>query len=50
VSGGFALLRALYQWKIEHQKTKRCMKNLILRNMAGREGDAGRLYESGYKQ
>ena len=26
------------------------MKGLILRNMAGRERDGGRLYESGYKK
>jgi len=26
------------------------VKGLILRNMAGRERDAGRLYENGYKQ
>jgi len=26
------------------------MNGLVLRNMAGRERDAGRLYESGYKQ
>jgi len=26
------------------------LKGLILRNMAGRERDAGRLYGSGYKQ
>jgi len=26
------------------------VKGLILRNMAGRERDAGRLYESGHKQ
>jgi len=50
VSGGLALLGACCQWKIEHQIRKCCVKRLILRNMAGRERDAGRLYESGYKQ
>jgi len=50
VSGGLALLRAFCQWKIQHQIRKYCVKALILRNIAGRERDAGRLYESGYKQ
>jgi len=50
VSGGLALLRAFCHWKFEHQIRKCCVKGLILRNMAGRERDAGRLYESGYKQ
>ena len=45
MSGGLALLRAFCQWKIEL-----CVKGLILRNMAGRKRDAGRLYESGYKK
>jgi len=35
------------QWKIEHQVRKCYVDGLILRNMAGRERDAGRLYESG---
>jgi len=50
VSGGLALLRAFCKWKTEHQIKKCCVKGLILRNMAGRESDAGCLYESGYKQ
>jgi len=50
VSGSLALLRAFCQWKIEHQIRKCCVKGLMLRNMAGRERDAGCLYESGYKQ
>jgi len=50
VSGGLALLRAFCQWKIEHQIRKCCVKGLILRNMAGLERDAGRLYKSGYEQ
>jgi len=50
VSGGLALLRAFCKWKIEHQISKCCVKGFILRNMAGRERDAGCLYESGYKQ
>jgi len=50
VSGSFALLRAFCQWKVEHQIRKYCVKGLILRNMAGREKDAGCLHESGYKQ
>ena len=50
VSGGLALLRAFCQWKTEYQIKKCCVKGLILRNMAGRESDAGCLYESGYKQ
>jgi len=34
-----------------HQvRSATCVKGLILRNMAGREKDAGRLYENGYKQ
>jgi len=38
-------------WKIVHQvRSAGCVKGVILRNMAGREKDAGRLYESGYKQ
>ena len=49
VSGGLALLRAFCQWKIEHQIRKCCVKGLIMRNMAGRESDAGCRYESGYK-
>jgi len=44
------LLRAFCQWKTEYQLRKCCVKGLILRNMVGRERDAGRLYESGYKQ
>jgi len=37
------------EWKIVHQvRSARCVKGLILRNMAGREKDTGRLYESGY--
>jgi len=47
VSGCLALLRAFCQWKIEHQLRKRCVKGLILRDMAGSERDAGCLYESG---
>jgi len=50
VSGCLALLRAVCQLKIEHQVRKCCVKGLILRNMAGRERDAGRLYESSCKQ
>jgi len=50
VTAGLELLRAFCQWKIEHQIRKCCVKGLILRNMAGRERDAGRLYENGYKQ
>jgi len=50
VSGGLALLRAFCEWQIEHQVRRCCKKGLILRNMAGREKGAGRLYESGYKQ
>jgi len=50
VSGRLALWRAVCQWKIEHQVRKCDVKGLLLRNMAGRERDAGRLYESGYKQ
>jgi len=50
VSGGLAFLRAFCQWKIKHQIRKVCVKGLIVRNMAGRERDSGRLYESGYKQ
>ena len=39
------------EWKIVHQvRSADCVNGLILRNMAGREKDAGRLYESGYKQ
>jgi len=44
VSGGLALLGAFCQWKVEHQVRKCCLKGLMLRNMAGRERDAGRLY------
>jgi len=53
LSGGLRLLRAFCQWwKIENQvrKCRLCVKGLILRNMAGREKDAGRLYESSYRQ
>jgi len=50
VSGGLALLRAFCQGKIEHQVRNCCVKGLVLRNMAGREGDAGHLHESGYKK
>ena len=50
VAGDLALLRAFCWWKIEHQIRKCCVKGLILRNMAGRQRDAGCLYESGYKQ
>jgi len=52
VSGGLALLRAFcqWQWKIEHQVRNCCVKGLILRKKAGSKTDAGRLYESGYKQ
>ena len=50
MTGGLALLRAFCQWKIEHQIRKCCAKGLILRNMVGRERDADRMYESGYKQ
>ena len=39
--GGLALFRAFCQWKIEHQVIKSCGKGLILRNMTGRERDAG---------
>jgi len=39
------------EWKIVHQdRSAGCVKGLILRNMAGREKDAGRLHESDYKQ
>ena len=39
------------EWKIVHQvRNAGCVNGLILRNMAGREKDAGRLYKSGYKQ
>ena len=48
--GGLVLLRAFSQWNIEHQVRKCCGKGLILRNTAGRETDAGRLYESGYRR
>jgi len=41
VSGGLALLGAFCHWKIEHQIRKCCVKGLILRNIAGRERDAG---------
>jgi len=44
------LVRAFRQRKIEHQVRKCSVKGLIVRNMAGRERDAGRLYESGYKK
>jgi len=47
MSGGLALLRAVCQWKIGHEVRKCCVKNVILRNMAGRVRDAGRLYENG---
>jgi len=50
VSGGLTLLRAFCQWKIEHHVRKSCVKELTLRNMAGRHRDAGRLYENGCKQ
>jgi len=50
VSGGPALLQAFCQWKIEHQIRKLCVKGSMLRNMAGRERDADRLYKSGYEQ
>jgi len=50
VSGGLPTLRAFCQWKIEHQVRKCCVKGLILRNMARRERDVGRLYQGGYKQ
>jgi len=43
VSSGPAFLRAFCQWKIEHQIRKRCVKGLILWNMAGHERDADRL-------
>ena len=49
VSGGRALWRAFCEWEIEHQVTKCCVKGLILRNWLGAR-DAGRLYESGYRQ
>jgi len=41
--GGPASLRAFCRWNFEHQVRKCCRKGLILRNMAGRERDAGRL-------
>jgi len=47
VSDGPALLRAFCQWKVE-QVRKRCVKGLILSNMAGRESDTARLHDSGY--
>ena len=49
VSSGLALLRAFCQYKIEYQVRKFFVKGLIRKNVAGRERDAGRLYESGYK-
>jgi len=32
------------------QESAGCVKGLILKNMAGREKDAGRLYKSTYKE
>jgi len=43
MSGGRALQRAICQWKIEHQLIMCCVKGFTLRNMAGRERDAGHL-------
>jgi len=49
VSGGFACNeRFVCQWKIEDQVRKCCVKGLILRKMAGRERDAGCLFERVY--
>jgi len=31
MSGGLALLRAVSQWKIEHEVRKCCVKNMALR-------------------
>jgi len=42
------LMPAFCQGKIEHKVRKCRVEGLILRNMAERERDAGRLYESGY--
>ena len=50
MAGGLALVWAFCRWKVEHQVRNCCVKGLIPRNMAGRERDAGRLYESGYKK
>ena len=41
VTGSLALLWGFCQWQIEHQIRKCCAQGLILRNMAGRERDAG---------
>ena len=39
------------EWKTVRQvRSADWVKGLMLRNMAGREKDAGRLYDSGYKQ
>jgi len=52
VSGGLALLRFFCQRKIKHQVRMFCVKGkgLMLRNMAGRERDAGYLFHSGCMQ
>jgi len=47
-AASLALFRTFCPWKIEHQLRKCCVKGLILKNMAGRERDACRLYECGY--
>jgi len=47
-SGSLELLRAFCQWKVEYHVRKCCVKGFLLRDMAGREKDAG--HESGYKQ
>ena len=47
--GDLVLLQAFCQWKVEHQIRKCCVKGLTMRNMAGRERYARRLYESGCK-
>jgi len=52
LSGDLALLRAFCQWMSGRLYIIRadCVQGLILKNMAGREKDAGCLYKSGYKQ
>jgi len=50
VSGGLALLRAFYQLKIEHQVGKCRLCERLDTEVAGREKDAGGLYESSYRQ